>query len=424
MTHDNPTFKEFIKGYYRNLPADPAASYYNAMLKADVPLTYSTSTTWFDPLYLGKLQLEGLTRSTKAFKALTKTSYASEGDSFQLITTDVTHQANMLETGVLFGTTAVPALVDVDAIYPAILHLDWTNTEVATALSGLQRNRTVPTLEQIRDYMTAKFWDTVDRQLCGVYINAAAVHGVDEPATAGGIAQFESIDRMICNAAETGANYTSAGTDADIFWNATGTGTERTDIGDRSGGEGVAQTTIPVAGDKATGTAYNICDELDDLMAKILVYCDSDTPNYIAMMSPKAYNKIKAENDPKALITDYTDARQAVNGISSTPGVVGGKVQLSALRLSDITVPIVTAPYLMGTSASSWTWLTSVCVTGCVGNIYLINQDAMEFRTLIPLSYKSIPAENYLETKHTLYMAGQLICKNFLSNGALKLIKA
>jgi len=201
MTHDNPTFKEFIKGYYRNLPADPAASYYNAMLKADVPLTYSTSTTWFDPLYLGKLQLEGLTRSTKAFKALTKTSYASEGDSFQLITTDVTHQANMLETGVLFGTTAVPALVDVDAIYPAILHLDWTNTEVATALSGLQRNRTVPTLEQIRDYMTAKFWDTVDRQLCGVYINAAAVHGVDEPATAGGIAQFECIDRMICSAA-------------------------------------------------------------------------------------------------------------------------------------------------------------------------------------------------------------------------------
>jgi hypothetical protein len=181
--------------------------------------------------------------------------------------------------------------------------------------------------------------------------------------------------------------------------------------------------TLPVAGDKTTGSAYNILDELDDLMAKCLVYAE-EPYNYVCMMSPKAYNKIKAENDPKALITDYTDARQAVNGISSTPGVVGGKVQLSALRLSDITVPIVTAPYLMGTSASSWTWLTSVCVTGCVGNIYLINQDAMEFRTLIPLSYKSIPAENYLETKHTLYMAGQLICKNFLSNGALKLIKA
>jgi hypothetical protein len=228
---------------------------------------------------------------------------------------------------------------------------------------------------------------------------------------------------MICCAAETGANYVSADTDGDIFWNSTGDGTERVTIGDRSGGEGVANCTIPVAGDKVTGTAYNICDELDDLMAKCLVYAE-EPYNYIAMMSPKAYNKIKAENDPKALIVDYTDARQAVNGISSTPGVAGGKVQLSALRLSDITVPIVTVPYLMGTKASGWVWKTSVETTGCVGNIYLINQDAMEFRTLIPLSYRSVPAENYLETKHTLYMAGQLICKNFLSHGALKLIKA
>lgn len=424
MPHDNPTFEEFIKGYYRNMTPDPASAYYSAKMKADVPLTYSTSTTWFDPLYLGKLQLEGLTRSKKAFSTLRKTSYASEGDSFQYIKTDVTHQANILESGAIFGTTAVPAISDVDAIYPAILHLDWSITEVAAALSGLQRSRTTPTLEQIRDYMTSYFWDTVERQICGVYINAAAVHGVDSPASAASIAQFECIDRMICNAAETGANYNSAATDGDIFWNSTGDGTERVDIGDRSGGEGVAQCTIPVAGDKVTGTAYNICDELDDLAAKILVYCDSDTPNYVAMMSPKAYNKIKAENDPKALITDYTDARQTVGGISSTPGVVGGKVQLSALRLSDVTMPIVTVPYLMGTSASAWTWLTTVATTGTVGNIYLINQDAMEFRTLIPLSYKSIPAENYLETKHTLYMAGQLICKNFLSNGALKLIKA
>jgi hypothetical protein len=424
---DTPTFKDFLygkNGYYRNLAPDPTASYYNAMMKADVPLTYSTSTTWFDPLYLGKVTLEALTRSKKAFSALRKTSYASEGDSYQVIDTDVTHQASMLETGALFGTTAVPALADVDTIYPAILHVDWTNTEVATAMSGLQRSRTTPTLEQIREYMTNLFWDTAERQICGVWRNAAAVHGVDSIATTGGVAEFECIDRMISTAAETGANYVNDTEDGDIWWDSIGIGGGGTEKFDRSAGEGVAQTTIPVAGDKAAGTAYNICDELDDLMAKILVYCDSDTPNYIAMMSPKAYNKVKAENDPKALITDYTDARQTINGISSAPGVVGGKVQLSALRLSDITVPIVTVPYLMGTAASSWTWLTTVCTTGTVGNIYLINQDAMEFRTLIPLTYRSVPAEDALETKHTLYMAGQLVCKNWMSHGALKLIKA
>jgi hypothetical protein len=141
-------------------------------------------------------------------------------------------------------------------------------------------------------------------------------------------------------------------------------------------------------------------------------------------MSPNAYNKVKAENDPKALITDYSGAVQSINGISSTPGVVGGKVQLSALRLSDITVPIATAPYLMGTNSSSWLWKNSNYTTGGVGDIYLINQDNMEFRTLIPFSYRSIPAEDSLQTKHTLYMAGQLIAKNYKSHGALKYIAA
>jgi hypothetical protein len=225
---------------------------------------------------------------------------------------------------------------------------------------------------------------------------------------------------MISNDVESGANYCSAASDPDIFWTSTGAGTEKFD---RSAGAGAANITLPVAADKVTGTAYNICDELDDLMAKCLVYAE-EPYNYVAMMSPKAYNKIKAENDPKALITDYTDARQTVNGVTSTPGVVGGKVQLSALRLSDITVPIITVPYLMGTATSSWTWKTSVATTGSCGNIYLINQDAMEFRTLIPITYKSTPAENILETKHCLYMAGQLIAKNFKSHGALKHIKA
>ena len=172
----------------------------------------------------------------------------------------------------------------------------------------------------------------------------------------------------------------------------------------------------------STGTLNYHLKVLDDLMAKILVYANTDTPNYVALMSPKAYNKLKSEADPKALITDYTDARQTINGVTSTPGVTIGKVQGSAIRLADVTVPIVTAPYLMGTSLSSWLWKNSKHSTGGPGNIYLINQDALEFRILIPMSYRSVQAESYLETKNTLYMAGQLIGKNWQSHGALKYI--
>jgi hypothetical protein len=269
-------------------------------------------------------------------------------------------------------------------------------------------------------------------QICGTYVDFAAGgdgtnqggYGVDAPATTGAIAEFESIDRMITNQTESGAaNHVSADTDGDVYWNSTGVaGTARVD---RSGSTAWdAQLKLPAAA--ATEDAYNICDELDDLMAKCLVYHDyaDGEPDYIALMSPKAYNKVKAENDPKALITEYSGATQTVNGVTSTPGVPGGKVQISALRLSDIQVPIVTAPYLMGTASSSWLWKNSKYTTGGVGNIYLINQKCLEFRTLIPMTYRSVPAENALETKHTLYMAGQLIGKNWKSHGALKYIKA
>lgn len=433
---ENKPQKEFaaiVKGYYKNLPVDPANLTVNnlqAMMKADVPLTYSTSTTWFDPVYLGKIYLESLTRSKKAFGALTKTTYQQLGDSYQNVSTDShTGLGMILESGALFANASVPALADVDSIYPAIIKYDWSNTEVAAALSQIQRSRTAPTMEQIRDYATAKFWDAVEMQITGVYVDFTAGgngtnqggYGVDAPATDGAnVTTIESIDRMITDATDGGnTTYTSAATDGDIYWNSTGiAGTIRFD---RSASAGAANLRLPTGGSVAAGEAYNITDELDDLMSQCLVYA-GDNPNYIALMSPKAYNKLRAEDDTHRVIDNFSGATQAINGVTSTPGVVGGKVQLSAIRLSDITVPIVTAPYLMGTALSSWLWKNSKHSTGGPGNIYLINQNDMEFRTLIPMTYRSVQAESALETKHTLYMAGQLICKNWKSHGALKYI--
>lgn len=436
LVKDNQ-FEQQLHAYYKamNKRGNSAAAYvdqYNslvAMQKADVPLTYSTSTTWFDPVYLNSVTLDGLSRSNRVTGALTKTTYQQQGDSYQTIATDShTGLNNILESGALFSNTSVPALTDVDSIYPAILKLDWTNTEVAAALSGIQKSKATPNLTQIRDYMTKKFWDALEMQLCGVYVDFAAGHagvtegyGCDAPPVDNSATTFECVDRMISSAADSGATtYTSAATDGDIYWNSTGTaGTIRFD---RSAGAGAANLRLPTGGTAVAGEAYNICDELDDLMTQCLVYDDNEVHDYIALMSPKAYNKIKAENDPKALITDYTDASRTVNGVSSTPGVVGGKVQLSALRLSDITVPIVTAPYLMGTASSSWLWKTTVHTTGGPGHIFLVNQNALEFRTLIPMTYRLVKAESALEDKHTLYMAGQLINKNWKSHGALKYI--
>jgi hypothetical protein len=434
------TEKEFaavIKGYYKNLPIDPAnmsAGNLQALLKADVPLTASTSTTWFDPVYLGRTYLEGLTRSRKVFGALQKTTYQQLGDSYQNISTDShTGLGNILESGALFSNTSVPALVDVDSIYPAVIKYDWTNTEVAQALSGIQRSRATPTLQQIRDYATAKFWDAVEMQICGVYNDFSAGgngtnqggYGCDSPASASNVAEFECLDRMVTSAAEgAGGTYLSAATDNDLYWDHLAQAGVSTIRFDRSAGAGVGQVRLPTGGTAAAGEAYNIIDELDDLITQAMVYYDSEDgdPDYVLYMSPKAVNKIRAEDDTHRVIDNFSGAKQAINGVSSTPGVTGGKVQLSALRIGDITAPIVSAPYLMGTAASSWLWKNAQHTIGGPGNIYIVPQKYLEFRTLIPLTYRSVQAESALETKHTLYMAGQLVAHNWKAFAALKYI--
>jgi hypothetical protein len=423
-----------MKAYYNRMPAQPVDPMISALQKADVPMTFSTTTSWFDPLYLGKLTLDSLVRSKKAFSALRKTTYAQEGDSYQVIAGDVAvanGPVSMTETETLFANTVTPTITDVDHIYPAVFHVDWTNSDVAQAMSALQRSRGTASLEDIRNYFSELFLTRLDMQICGVYNDfygghAGVTHGygVDSAATqeATSQAQFECLDRMVTNQAEcTGGTYVDNVIDGDIYWNSTGVaGTIRFNRVDASP-QAQCQVRLPTGGSAAAGEAYNILDELDDLMTQCLVYA-GDNPDYAAYMSPKAYNKIKAESDPKALITDYTSATQAVNGVTSTPGVTGGKVQLSALRLADITVPIVTVPYLMGTSLSGWLWKNTLHTTGGPGNIYLINQKDMEFRTLVPITYRSVPAENALETKHTLWMSGQLIAKNWLSHGKLAYI--
>lgn len=432
-------FAAIVKAYYQNLPIDPAnftARNLQAITKADVPLTYSTSTTWFDPVYLGRVYLEGLTRSKKVFGAIQKTTYQQLGDSYQNISTDShTGLANILESDALFANTSVPALTDVDSIYPAVLKYDWTNTVVAQEMSAIQRSRNTPTLEQIRSYATAKFWDMVEMQLCGVYNDFAAGgngtnkggYGCDSPPMASGdIAQFECLDRMVTSVAEgAGGTYLSAATDNDIYWdsqNKAGTSTIRFD---RSAGAGVAGSVrLPTGGSAAEGEAYNIIDELDDIAAACLPYWDSEDgdPDYVLYMSPKAVNKIRAEDDTHRVIDTFDSATYSINGVTSTPGVTGGKVHLSALRVSDVVMPIVSAPYLMGTSLSSWLWKNAQHTTGGPGNIYVVPQKYLEFRTLIPLTYRSVQAESALEMKHTLYMAGQLIAKNWKAFGALKYI--
>ena len=436
MVHESMPFDKFIEGYYRGLGprVDPDLA---EIMKEDTRYNYTATPTYFNAAYSAKVSLEALSRSTTLYKLLRKTSYLSEGDSFHYISTDAhTGLLPILTAGAIFGAdTSIPAITDVDFIVPAVHTLQWEDTLVARELSKIQA-APVTDAEFIRQYMTEVFTNNIDQALAGVYLDPDAAtygHGVDTPASytaaAPGVATIECIDRMLTTKSEGGtATYVSADTDGDIFWgptNKTGTDTARID---RSGSTAWdCQIRLPTGGSAAAGEAYNILDELDDLMATALTYAPSDGKNYIGLCSPKALNKIQNELDPKQrFLEGAADVTQTINGVSTRPGVEGGKVSVASLTICGVKVPFFTSPYLQGTSASSWLWKNAKHTTGGPGNIYLINMDGMEFRTLIPITYETWPSHTEVQpglgNRHILYTAGQLLVRNWASHAKLAFI--
>ena len=439
MADKNINFQQFLKGYYKTLPYgesrasnwmnDPELS--ELLQKADTILGPTGTAAWYDPVYSANLTLENLTRSDTLYGILPKTTFQQKGDSFKYIGTDSAtgFKDGIGENGVIVdGTSSVPTPTDVDSIFPAVVELDWLDSEVGNAISAIQ-NEPVNNPDQIRTYMGNLFMDKVNQALSGVAISAT-VHGVDTPAVDGGLskAAIESLDRMITNKTESGAtNHVSADTDGDIFWNEAGSGTARIDRSAATTWD--AQITLPSSA--GTEEAYDILSELDDLMAVAKKYRQgSMTPNYIGVCSDKAMNKIQDELDPKGTYLEGQGyVTQTVNGISTRTGVEGGKIPVATLSITGVKVPFFQCTYLDGTSTSTWLWKNSVYTTGGPGNIYLVNMDAIEFRTLIPFTYKRLPNTTNnsapgLGSINVMYMAGQLLIRQWASHAALKYIAA
>ena len=420
-------FDKFLEDYYRRPLGPRSDPELEALMKEDTRFAYG-ATSYFNPVYSAKISLEALTRSTNLFKLIRKTTFQSDGDSFHYIGTDShTGMLHTGEAGAIFATdTSIPTIIDVDLIYPAVFTVQWEDTMVARELSKIQA-APVTDLETIRRYMTDAFLDALDAQLAGTYVSAS-VHGVDTPATDGSSHQvIECIDRMLTNQAESGATtYCSLADDGDIYWNNTGTaGTARVDRSASTTWD--CQVRLPTGGTAAAGEAYNILDELDDLMAVALNYAPSTERNYIGLCSPKAMNKIQNEIDPKQrFLEGPSEVTQTIGGVQTRPGVDGGKVSVASLTICGVKIPFFTCPYLQGTATTSWLWKNSKHTTGGPGNIYLINMDGLEFRTLIPITYETWPSHTEVQpglgNRHIIYMAGQLLVRQWKSHAKLSFI--
>jgi len=418
------SFGEFIETFYKCIGPDAERDpEIQELLKAHDRYDFG-STDYFNPVYSMKVSLEALCRSTVLYRVLPKTTYMDKGDSLHYIKTDVDMKENYLgdETAMFGATTAIPTVEDINHLWPAVFHLGFQDTRIAREMSKFQAEPKTD-LAFLLDYCNTRYADRIDRQLAGVQLNTT-VHGVDTPATSTN-ATIECIDRMISNGTESGVatSHCDLATDGDIYWNATNTGAAAIDRDVDTWAD--AQIGLPTAA--GTEEAYNILDELDDLMATALTYAPTGERNYIGLCSPKAMNKIQDEIDPKQRFLEFPmDVYQTIEGVSTRPGAMGGKFSCSALAICGVKVPFFQSPYLGGVVPGAWVWENSQYTTGGVGNIYLVNMDNIEIRHLIPITYTETPnyADWILGSRHSFFSAMQLLCRNFSCHAALKYIAA
>lgn len=418
-------FGEYLRRYYNAIGPDKNSDpEIQALMKADDRYDFG-STDLFNPKYSSKVTLAALTRSTSIYRILPKTTFMNEGDSLHYIAADAAVLTAFLGSeGAMFAAdTNIPDITDIDHIWPATFFAGWEDTRVAVEMSKFQA-KPVTGPDFLRKYFSDYYWDSVDQQLAGVWLSAT-VHGVDTPATSTN-ATIECIDRLISNGTESGAtNHVSAATDGDIFWgptNITGTDTAKYDRSVVT----TADAQVKLTAAAGTEDAYNILDELDDLMATAKAYAPTAERNYIGMCSDKALNKVQDELDPKQrYLEGQMDYTQTIGGVSTRPGALGGKFSAAGLTICGVQVPFFTSPYFSG-KATPWVWENSKYTTGGVGNIYLINMDNIEIRHLIPFTEIDYP--NYgdwvLGDRHSLISSMQLLARNFASHAALKYIAA
>jgi hypothetical protein len=64
-----------------------------------------------------------------------------------------------------------------------------------------------------------------------------------------------------------------------------------------------------------------------------------------------------------------------------------------------------------------------------IGNIYILDLDAIELRVAIPITYLETPPAamltgDVMKTRHMFLYAAQLLATNFRAHGAVKYLKA
>jgi len=130
--------------------------------------------------------------------------------------------------------------------------------------------------------------------------------------------------------------------------------------------------------------------------------------------------------DPKQRFLDSPmDVQITMNGVKTRRGVQAG-FQVASYVTNGIRIPFFTSRHVANETSAN----RSATITDAdIGNIYILDLDAVEIRMAIPITYLETPpaamlTRDTMSTRHMFLFAGQLICTNFRANAAVKYLKS
>ena len=360
----------------------------------------NSSSNNFSNQYSAKLY-DWLNQRSELYRLFRKTTYQKEGDSFRTLSAlgngGSGNAAYVTDENDTFPNGYEDTVFEVDAIDFGILAVSREETLKHGLRAGIHtRNNPAPTWKEIRDIAMNEWIAKIDAEL-----------GSDGD-TAYDAGSFESLDRHITDSVEA---------DGSSFWSSTDDSHRysKSALGADAATYLESHINLP-----STASNRNYDPEyLDDVLSDMFLYTPVESRNKVVIVTKgDAINEMKKYGSSKEWQQTIQRRKYSVNGGLETYDGDNQGFNVATYTgggFSDI--PIIRADNVHAESSG-------------VGNIYCINTDFMELRMILPPVWletsfdKDMVLRGLAQREGVAIGAGQLICTNYLVQGAVKYLSA
>ena len=374
----------------------------------------SPYTTYFEPKFSAVVQ-SYTDRASEVYKLLKKTTFLAEGDSLKYWETELSGLQGIGGSSTPFASgsaESAPTVGTLEEFEPAYMVDPWETSLPSRTRSTWQ---TDPKLDPawIKEYHSENLPNLIDAKL---------TRTVDTVNNDGSSNLFvESIDRILSGYAEASTTYCNSADDPDIYWGKSSVLIDRSLDTDNTfscgAGDGLS---LP-----STGAARTLkLDFIDDVVAGSMPY--SKNKRYFGVTGPKTLNEMQKLIDPKQRFLNHpVDVEVTLNGVSTRAGAKAG-FTVGSYVASGIDIPFFTTRHAANETSAN----RSATITDAdIGNIWIIDQDAVELRVAIPVTYLETPPAamltgDIMKTRHMFLNGMQMISPAFRASAKVAYLKS